>query len=185
MKSILTFFLVILEVFSYKKILFKTNIIKPNIYNISNPNTLEHIFPKSLTKKNSNDLHNLFICNGDINNIRSNYKFIDDIDILSNNNWIKLEKNNYVNKKNKLFIPNNESKGIVARAIMYMSYTHGYNYENIINFHNLIKWCITFPPTKEEYNHNNIVYAYQKNRNPFIDLYNKNDYYYLINNTFK
>jgi hypothetical protein len=115
----------------------------------------------------------------------STYKFIDETDILSDNNWIKLEKNNYVNKKNGLFIPNNESKGIVSRAIMYMSYTHGYNYENIINYKNLIKWCITFPPTKEEHNHNNIAYECQKRRNHFIDLYNKENYYYLINNTFK
>ena len=185
MRSFIIFFLIISEVLSYRKVLFKTNIITPNIYSITNPNTLEHVFPKSLTKAHSNDLHNLFICNGDINNIRSNYKFIDDSDILSNNNWIKLGKNNYVNKKNGLFIPNNESKGIVARAIMYMSYAHGYNYENIINYNNLIKWCITFPPTKEEYNHNNIAYEYQKRRNQFIDLYNKENYYYLINNTFK
>ena len=172
------------KAFSFKKILFKTNIITPNIYSISNPNTVEHIFPKSLMKYNNNDLHNLFICNNKINNLRSNYKYVDENDIKFDNTWIKLENNNYVNQYKSLFIPNNYSKGIIARAIMYMAYTYKYNYKKIINTDNLLEWCIRYPPTKEEYNHNNLVFIYQKRRNHFIDLYYKKNYKNIIINIF-
>ena len=183
------FFLIILcaitEIMSFRKILFKTNIITPVIYTKQYADTIEHVFPKSLSKAHSNDLHNLFICNGKINNIRSNYKFTNESDILTDNNWIKLEENNYVNNKKRLFIPNNESKGIVARAIMYMSYNHDYNYKQIINYNHLINWSIDHPPTKEEYNHNELAFQCQKKRNKFIDLYDNKKYKSEITNIFK
>ena len=178
------FLMHISKILCFREILFKTTIQTPIIYSKEIANTVEHVFPKSLMKNNNNDLHNLFICNKEINNIRSNYKYVDENDIIFNNEWIKLEKNNYVNQNKKLFIPNDYSKGIVARTIMYMVYTYKYKYYKVINTDNLINWCINFPPSREEYNHNNLVFTYQKRRNQFIDLYNKKNYKRMISNIF-
>ena len=184
MKQVILIMLYISKVFSFKEILFKSNMITPNIYSYANANTIEHIFPKSLINYNNNDLHNLFICNRRINNLRSNYKYVDENDIIFDNTWIKLEENNYINTKKLLFIPNDYSKGIIARSIMYMAYTYKYNYKKVINTDNLINWSINFPPSKEEYNHNDLAFKYQKRRNQFIDLYNKKNYKRMITSIF-
>jgi len=165
----------------------------PKIYNInlkyidhSRP-TLEHIFPRCyMNKKSHHDLHNIFSCNSIINNNRSNYKFIDNSEINNypSNTFININ-DNYLSHKYKVFVPENESKGIISRTIMYMSYTYKYRYDKIIDYENLINWCLMYPPTKEEINHNNIVFKKQYNRNKFIDLYQKKNYYKYILNLFK
>ena len=169
----------------------------PQIYNINlnkindfNRPTLEHIFPKSyMSKKSFNDLHNIFSCNGIINNHRSNYKYIDmtDDEFYNNKNDFKVINNtdNYYSSKLKLFIPENESKGIIARSIMYITYEYKYRYDRVISYSNLINWCIKYPPTKEEIYHNNIVFKRQFKRNQFIDLYHKKNYINYITKIFK
>ena len=70
----------------------------PNIYNINkytdNKLTQEHIYPSSfLNSKHKNNMHNLFKCNKEINNIRSNYKFTDF-------KFIKINKNDFIKINN-------------------------------------------------------------------------------------
>jgi endonuclease I len=167
----------------------------PQIYNFNlnkiynNQQTLEHIFPKCYMNKNTyNDMHNIFSCNKDINNIRSNYKFIDSknkeyYDNINHFYNIK-HTDNYCSPKLKLFIPENDSKGIISRCIMYMSYEYKYNYEKIIDYDNLIEWSIKYPPTKQEYLHNTFVFKKQYKKNQFIDLYYKKNYIKYISNLF-
>jgi endonuclease I len=172
----------------HSSIIFSSN--NPEIYNLNSikidghyRNTLEHIFPKCYMNKISyNDLHNIFKCNGNINNLRSNYKYTD------NNNITDLKRlyntDNYISNKEKLFIPEKESRGIIARAIMYMSFEYKYKYSKIIDTDLLINWCLEYPPTKAEINHNNDVFKRQFKRNKFIDLYCKKNYKRYINNLF-
>jgi len=154
----------------------------PTIYTTTLLNgklSLEHIFPKSLMyKRHYNDMHNIFKCDAYINNMRSNYKFVEDY---NSNSFIKLNNtDNYINTKLKLFKPNDESKGIISRAIMHMCYEYKYDYQKIIDYENLINWFIEYPPTKEEIYHNNIIFQKQKKRNMFIDLYNKKNFKKLV-----
>jgi len=158
----------------------------PQIYNINRIDinkygqySLEHIFPKCYMNKISyNDLHNIYKCNNYINNHRSNYKFTDFNDNLYNPTDFKqlLNTNNYLSIKHQLFIPEEESRGIISRAIMYMSYEYKYKYNKVIDKDLLIQWCLHYPPTKEEKIHNHIVFMRQFKRNRFIDLYNKKNY---------
>lgn len=109
--------------------------------------------------------------------MRSNYKYTDIKDQkLLDNDWIKLENDNYVNKHDKLFIPNKISKGIIARAIMYLAYNFDYNPYKIITPINLLKWCIENPPDEKEIYHNKLTNIIQHTNNKFIEEYN-NSYY--------
>jgi endonuclease I len=151
--------------------------------------TLEHVFPKCyMSKKSYNDMHNIFSCNNRINNYRSNYKFIDikNSDYYNNiKDFIRIDNtDNYYSPKLKLFIPENESKGIISRAIMYISYEYKYKYDKIIDYNNLINWCIDYPPEKHEIFHNNLIAKKQFKRNKFIDLYHKKNYIKYITKLF-
>jgi len=146
---------------------------------------LEHVYPKSyMNKQHYNDMHNIFKSDIYINNVRSNYKYIDNDDKefkLYNHNFKQLyTSDNYVNSKLNLFVPDDASKGLIARAIMYMSYKYNYDYKKVIDSDNLINWCFKYPPTKNEYCHNNLIAQIQKNRNIFIDLYKNKKYSKLI-----
>lgn len=149
----------------------------------------EHVYPRCfMNKQHFNDMHNIFKSDIYINNVRSNYKYIDNNDRefkLYNHTFKKLyTSNNYVNSKLNLFVPDDESKGLIARAIMYMSYTYNYDYKNVIDNNNLINWCFKYPPTKLEYSHNNLISQIQKNRNVFIDMYKHKKYHKLIMKNF-
>jgi len=164
----------------------------PIIYTYLNSNkfNFEHVYPKSfMNKQHYNDMHNIFKCDIYINNVRSNYKYIDKTDRefkLYNHTFKQLyTSNNYVNSKLNLFVPDDASKGLIARAIMYMSYKYNYDYKKIIDYDNLIEWCFKYPPTKQEYIHNNLISHIQKNRNIFIDMYKHKKYHKMILNNFK
>lgn len=155
----------------------------PIVYlNDNDANTLEHIYPKCyLDKSHHYDMHNLFKCNKYINNMRSNYKFTEKKNYtLDNNNWLNIG-NNFINKKDKLFIPDNKDKGLISRTILYMCYKYNYKPNIIIDINNLLKWSY-FEPSNEEYNHNDFVYKIQKKRNMFIDNFNNKEIYKKLKN---
>ena len=140
----------------------KFNSSKYYIYTKYNDLTAEHIFPQSFTKhysKANKDMHNIYLTNYYTNNLRSNYKFAD-----------------YVNtntSKNR-YIPCNYSRGIIARALVYMKYTYPLlNLSTIIDYDIIILWNKLYPPTDYEVEKNNIVYNYQGNKNIFIEDYKK------------
>jgi hypothetical protein len=133
----------------------------------------EHIYPQCLLNvKQSNDMHNIIKTLNTLNANRSNYKFHEDYDI-KNKNWLELECNNYVNHKDKVFVPNNDSRGFISRAILYMYKEYNCNPHKIIDLEILKKWYYNFSPTIEERYHNDIIKRLQNKNNIFISNYNK------------
>ena len=73
----------------------------------------EHIFPQCLlNNKHSNDMHNIIKTLNTLNVNRSNYIFVEDVNI-KDKNWEELDFGNYVNHKAKVFAPNNYSRGFI------------------------------------------------------------------------
>lgn len=174
---------------------FRSSIINhnsPEIYNLNSLiikdggiMSLEHIFPKCyMNKKSFNDIHNIYKCNNLINNCRSNYKYTDE-SLLKLYEFKKIyNTDNYISSKNKLFIPEKESRGIIARSIMYMAFEYNYNFNNVIDSYNLINWCLDYPPNSQELYHNHIAFMKQYKKNKFIELYNKKNYKSYIQKLF-
>lgn len=135
--------------------------------------SVEHIFPRShLEKKDHNDMHNIVRTINELNNQRSNYRYHDKIS-QNDENWINLKFDNYVNHKNKLFVPNAASRGFISRSILYMSKEYDYDPSNVIDVDVLINWYYTYPPTKEERFHNEFIKKFQNKNNDFISKYGK------------
>ena len=133
----------------------------------------EHIYPQCLLDgKQSNDMHNIIKTLNTLNSNRSNYKFHEDYDIKSKH-WVELECNNYVNHKDKVFVPNNDSRGFISRAILYMYKEYNCNPQKIIDIEILKKWYYNFSPTIDERYHNDIIKRLQNKNNIFISNYNK------------
>jgi len=135
--------------------------------------TAEHIYPQSfLNEYQAYDMHNIVRTLNTLNVNRSNYKFHDFINE-TDKHWNKLEYDNYVNHKKKLFVPNSNSRGLISRAILYMCKEYGFKINKIIDKPTLIKWYYTYCPTREEIYHNAVVKYYQNRNNIFISKYNK------------
>lgn len=134
--------------------------------------SVEHIFPRSLlNKKDHNDMHNTIRTMNTLNVNRSNYKFVDDV--TEDKHWVKLDYDNYVNHKLKMFIPNCMTRGFISRAILYMSREYDYNPRKVIEKDVLIKWFYTYPPDVCEKYHNNVIQDLQHTNNIFISQYGK------------
>jgi len=88
-------------------------------------------------------------------------------------NWIDLEYDNKVNHKKKLFIPNKYSRGVIARAILYMSKEYNYCIKKIIDKNILLKWFYQYPPTDSEIYYNEFCKNMQNTNNIFVSKYNK------------
>lgn len=159
------------------KCILKNNIMLPTLYYFNDKSSIEHIYPKSLLlKKDYDNFHNLYRASAKINNIRSNYKFSDDKNI----NWIKLNNNNYINHRYKLFNPNDNDKGIISRSLLYMSYQH--NYKLFINKNIIYNWCINNKPHINEILHNIYGINIIGHDNPFITYYYHKNYKYFLQN---
>lgn len=145
--------------------------IKQHIYSI------EHIFPRShLSSHHSNDMHNVIKTVNTLNVNRSNYKFVDAID--NDKHWIKLDFDNYVNHKRKLFLPNKCSRGFISRAVLYMCSEYNYKPTTVISKDVLLKWFFEHPPSIYEKYHNEVVRKMQNKNNIFIANYNKKKAYF-------
>jgi endonuclease I len=126
----------------------------------------EHVWPQSWLGTNVNnssknigsDLHNLKPANPSANTSRSNNAFSDDLLILGNP--VRLDV-----------------RGDIARILFYMVVM--YDILELINsapylykmayLNTLIEWHEADPVDDFERNRNEVIYSYQKNRNPFID----------------
>tara|TARA_B100001094_G_scaffold56934_1_gene52412 strand:+ start:554 stop:1267 length:714 start_codon:yes stop_codon:yes gene_type:complete len=147
----------------------------------------EHVIPRSLLKINRDsenntilDLYNLFNTSPHINSHRSNYKFSPRAPIskktfqVSNSNTqiaeiIDTYRFNYKNNKLKLWIPVENSRGPISRAIAYMYFTYNLqNIETVINFDILKRWNSNYPPPPWEIEHMWKIFNIQGNINPFI-----------------
>ena len=129
-------------------------------YTKYNDLTAEHIFPQSYTRyyrKANKDMHNIYLTNYYTNNLRSNKKF-----------------SHFINENisKRIYIPFNYSRGIIARALVYMKYTYPLlNLSKIIDYNIIILWNELYPPTEYELKKNNIIFKYQGNKNIFIEDY--------------
>jgi len=118
----------------------------------------EHVWPDSkLGSAGKGEAHNLRAATVKTNRERGNLKFVDG----SGSYGVKAGG----------YYPGDDHKGDVARIIMYMvvRYPH-LNFGNAIGEKNtFLKWHKEDPVDNFEKNRNNVLYQYQKNRNPFID----------------
>jgi len=141
--------------------------------NIRKRCSIEHVIPQSFLQKcHQYDMHNMVKTDRELNTIRSNYKFVDTMD-KCDEKWIPLKYENYVNHKKRMFIPNESSRGLISRSILYMITEYDYSIKKVIDKDVLIKWYHKYPPCEKELYHNQIVREIQKTNNIFISSYNK------------
>ncbi len=125
----------------------------------------EHVFPQGNFPKSDKDNHNIFACEGQINNYRGNLEFAEGGDRVSVFGHVT---DCYKTKTS--FEPCDDAKGEVARACMYCTIYYGYDLTDIFDSINTaMKWHSQHPVTPREIYRNNVVFGLQGNRNPFID----------------
>jgi endonuclease I len=133
--------------------------------------TLEHIIPVSYMRHHihARDFHNIYATTDKINQLRCNYEY----GVLPKSCY-KYE-DNIICKKNKIFYPRKQDRGIIARSILYMR--DKYNYTNFGDMALYEEWNIQYRPTQKEIIHNEIGYLIQGNLNKYISNYTsyKND----------
>ncbi|MGB5419645.1 endonuclease [Algibacter sp.] len=128
-----------------------TNAYTPQTFNT------EHIYPQSrLTSTDAvTDLHHLRACDDTINSDRSNYPFVD------GSGTYKLT--------GETWFPGDEWKGDVARMVLYLNIRYGETFSKVGTLELFLKWNVEDPVSAFEEQRNNVIYAAQGNRNPFID----------------
>lgn len=126
----------------------------------------EHVWPQSLlgvsvnnsSKNEGSDLHNLKPANPSENSSRGN-KYFDNLTTTAS------------------YAPRNEVKGDIARILFYMVVMYSRyslvdqapTVNQMAMFSVLLDWHEADPVDDFERNRNEVIYTYQKNRNPFID----------------
>ena len=133
------------------------------------------------------DAHNLRPCLSTVNRSRSDKDF-GEVANPTRNDYGSIQ-DSYT------FEPRDEVKGDVARIMFYMATRYGFDEFNLTlvddtdtsgsslngrfgNLNTLIKWHYNDPVSTSEIYRNNVVYKYQKNRNPYIDHPEYVDYAY-------
>ncbi len=137
----------------------------------------EHTWPQSkfTARFNNNlqksDLHHLYPTDSKANNKRGNYPFgdVDDSDdTLDGCDPSRLGEDALSSGNRDKFEPPQEHKGNVARALFYFSIRYQINISKEEEAY-LRDWHIQDPVDVKERERNEIIYRFQKNRNPFID----------------
>ena len=148
----------------------------------------EHLMPQSVFNEATpmvSDPHHVIPTDGKVNGMRSNYPFgMVTSPTWTSTNGCKLGNNSTPGYSGKVFEPIDEFKGDIARCLMYFavryqnnmaSYSHGMlNGTTNQSFSDwflqiLLTWHQQDPVSAKEIARNNAIYAYQNNRNPFID----------------
>ena len=148
----------------------------------------EHTIPKSTFDDRTpmhNDYHHLLPTDGYVNGKRSNWPY-GEVGAASwtSKNGSKLGSSSLSGYNGTVFEPINEFKGDIARIYFYFAT----RYQSLITsfvydmydgstykvfsepfLSMLLKWHQQDPLSQKEIDRNNAVYAYQGNRNPFID----------------
>lgn len=127
-----------------------------NAYSPQTFNT-EHIYPQSLLTSTLAvaDLHHLRSCDDAVNSDRLNYPYTDGSGSyqLVGQEWF----------------PGDEWRGDIARMVMYLNLRHGETFDKVGGLDLFIAWNIADPVSEFEMQRNEVIYAAQGNRNPFID----------------
>ncbi|MDP3580857.1 MAG: endonuclease, partial [Ignavibacteria bacterium] len=147
----------------------------------------EHVWSKSHGNFGTDigagtDAHHLRPENPSINGLKSNLDFDMGGSIVPGATTNKYDSDSWE--------PRDEVKGDIARTIFYMAVRYeGENGEpdlEVVDYipsspnnepkygklNTLLKWNLQDPPDDAEINRNNVVYSFQKNRNPFVDYPN-------------
>lgn len=149
----------------------------------------EHVVPQSLFNSASpmrHDIHFIPPTDGKVNGMRSNYPY----GVVNNPTWTsmngsKLGPNSTPGFSGVVFEPINEFKGDIARMILYFATRYqsqipSFSSGNILDgtttrsiaqweLNVLLAWHNADPVSQREINRNNAAYAFQGNRNPYID----------------
>ncbi|WP_298340304.1 endonuclease [uncultured Algibacter sp.] len=117
----------------------------------------EHVYPQSLLRLADavTDLHHLRSTDATVNTDRSNLPFVD-----GSGNYKRIGNGWY---------PGDEWKGDVARMILYLNVRYREKIEKVGTAELFLKWNVEDPVSEFEEQRNNVIYAAQGNRNPFID----------------
>lgn len=157
--------------------------IEPNIWKDYN---IEHIVPQSLYQKDSTvkkDMHNLILYPKSLNSHRSNYKYVSDPKIYDESvilnqygnkvNFLKpIQKNNSIkNTRMRIFHPDEQYKGQIARACMYFIRVYNWNdiiFRHVIDPYTILLWHHQYPVSNFEKKKNKIILSYQGNENKYV-----------------
>ena len=118
----------------------------------------EHIYPQSRlsSEEAKNDMHHMRAADVDVNSERLNFPFTDgsgDYKLVNDNSWF----------------PGDDWRGDVARMVMYVNLRYGEDFVTVGGLDLFLEWNIEDPVSEFEIQRNNVIYAAQGNRNPFID----------------
>ena len=126
----------------------------------------EHVWTQSAYPASASDNHNIFACEGQINNYRGNLPYDEGgtvVTVFGHVTECKMVSG-------VSFEPCDAAKGEIARAVMYGTVMYSYTMTNEIKSIELaLKWHLQHPNTERDIRRNNIVYGNQGNRNPFVD----------------
>lgn len=156
----------------------------PEIFPSHKKLSIEHIVPRSYVGKKHdlcNDMHNLILLPIKLNQRRSNYRYVNKLEIANKKNVI-LDENGFScdyydsrtcsiqNSKERVFVPSNLEKGMIARSIAYSieNYKMCFLLDILLSREDLISWHLNHPVNNYEYNKHKFVYDKQKNVNDFI-----------------
>ena len=156
----------------------------------------EHSVPQSWFNEASpmkSDIVQVVPTDGDVNNRRSNYPLaeVGSVEWTSANGYCKLGSCRTAGYSGKVFEPNDEIKGDLARIYFYMATCYedratswGHNVFSNDRSKGLEDWCLAMmmrwskadPVDVVEIARNNAVWQVQGNRNPYVDYPNLEDY---------
>ena len=163
-----------------------------NLYNIKENNiySLEHVVPQSIFKNKyfnyTKDMHNIILYPLKMNNHRSNYKYVDDLNFYFDSILLDKFGNKLCNYQNnllyndiciktnskKIFHPCDIYKGQIARATMYFATTYpefkNDVFDKVIDPDDILNWHYKFPVTKFEKEKNKMIFELQGNRNIYV-----------------
>ncbi len=112
------------------------------------------------------DLHNLYPSVGEVNKDRASYAFVNELKHKDNpNGYGKCQM--YYNKRHYLSQPTERSKGIVARAYLYMHQRYKLNLD-AEHLRLYRKWNSMYKVTDNECKRNVMIKRIQGNDNPFV-----------------
>ncbi len=126
----------------------------------------EHVWTQSKYPKSASDNHNIFACEGQINNYRGNLPFAEGgsvVTVFGHTTGCKMVSGTS-------FEPCDEAKGEIARSVMYGTVMYSYTMtQEIDSIYLALKWHLEHPITTRETTRNETVYGLQGNRNMFVD----------------
>jgi len=177
---------------AHLRLLYSTNTLPKDSFNISGGWNREHVWPRSDGVGDEgadySDIHHLFPSRDSVNSLRSNLPFDESANLSSD----PFAPESF--KDGDSWEPHDRDKGVVARALLYMMTRYDGSDSLTVDLlladdtsptgthgvlATLLEWNRAFPPTDYERARNDAIYAgvsiggivrAQGNRNPFVDF---------------